>query len=110
MRPRKGRGTTRGLATNEVPAFVWTSQSRASARRVPRHGCVGVAEGTLSPILRKEYPVKVILTVGTFSAPEGDELIELEKQEAAEAMRQLLARSLSDVSRAVGHPQRVAAR
>lgn len=65
---------------------------------------------TLSPILRKEYPVKVILTVGTFSVPEGDELIELEKQEAAEAMRQLLAQSLSDVSRAVGHPQRVAAR
>lgn len=56
---------------------------------------------SLTPLLRKEYPVSVVVTRSVFSDPSGDELIEDERKEAAEAMRQILAGSLSDVSHAV---------
>jgi hypothetical protein len=58
---------------------------------------------TLTPILRKEYPIKVIVTVGVGKASSllagGEERLELSKQEALEATRQLLAQSIDDVAR-----------
>ncbi len=64
----------------------------------------------MSPLLRREYPVKVVVTSGTYNVPQGDDLIEYEKQEAAEAIRQVLAQSLSDVGRALSANRRVASR
>jgi len=65
---------------------------------------------TMAPVLRREYPVKVVITSGIYSIPQGDAVIEYEKREAAEAVRQVLAQSLSDVGQAVGTNRRVASR
>jgi hypothetical protein len=54
-------------------------------------------------VLRKEYPIKVSVSVGRYNAPEfnSPEWHDLQRQEAVEATRQLLAQSLEDVSRAI---------
>jgi hypothetical protein len=59
----------------------------------------------LTPVLRKEYPIKVSVSVGYNHAAElsydSPESHDIQRQEAAEATRQLLAQSLEDVSRAI---------
>ncbi|HEY2368407.1 MAG TPA: hypothetical protein VGH87_18550 [Polyangiaceae bacterium] len=56
---------------------------------------------TMSPVLRKEYSVKVSLTSSVWNVPTGDDLINLEKEEAGEAVRQVLAQSLDEVGRSL---------
>jgi hypothetical protein len=66
---------------------------------------------TLAPVLRKEYEVKVSLTSSVWNVPTGDDMINLEKQEAGEAIRQVLAQSLEDVGRSLRpNPRRYASR
>lgn len=55
---------------------------------------------SLPPILRKEYHVAVDVEGRAF-LPATDEVLEISKKEAGEAVRQLLDRSLDDVARAL---------
>jgi hypothetical protein len=56
---------------------------------------------TLTPVLRKEYPVAVDITTSYFTNITAEEFLRYEEEEAAEAIRQVLAASLADVSHAI---------